>query len=278
VKRLQALTVPNPHIIPPRITFEHVRFGYGEHPVLHDLDFAVEAGEFVGVIGPNGAGKTTLLRLLTGMRSTDSGEVLIGGRKVLAIPSRERACMMAVVPQNESVVFPYTVEAMVLLGRFPHMALLGYEHEEDIHIAQDAMKLVGVDHLSGRSVIDLSGGEQHGVLIARALAQKTPVLLLDEPNAHLDIHHQVALFELLSRLHRDEGRSILIITHDLNLAGMYCDRILLLADGSNAAWGTPGEVLREDILEKYFRVNVRVDEGERPHVRILRSIAQANDQ
>ncbi len=247
-----------------------MQFAYGAQSVLRDLHFAVESGEFVGVIGPNGAGKTTLLRLLTGMRTSNGGTVRIGDQDISTLPPQQRARTMAVVPQNESVVFPYTVEAMVLLGRFPHTAFFGYEQEEDLRVAAEAMKLVGVDHLAGRSVTDLSGGEQHSVLIARALAQQAPVLLLDEPNAHLDLHHQVALFELLAQLHRDEGRSVMIITHDLNLAGMYCDRILLLADGGAAAWGTPSEVLRNDILQKHFRVNVQVDGEERPHVRIVR--------
>jgi len=259
-----------PHSNPPGIRFDHVRFAYGETAVLRDLSFDVEPGEFVGVIGPNGAGKTTLLRLLTGMRPADAGQVVVGDRDVLAIPAPDRARIMAVVPQNESVIFPYSVEAMVLLGRFPHTAFLGYENEEDLRIARRAMELVGVSHLASRSVSDLSGGEQHRVLIARALAQQAPVLLLDEPNAHLDLHYQVALFDLLARLHREEGRTVLIITHDLNLAGMYCDRIILLSEGTAAAWGSPAEVLRADVLERHFRVRVEVDGGDRPHVRILR--------
>ncbi|MBE0644046.1 MAG: ABC transporter ATP-binding protein [Bacteroidetes bacterium] len=271
MKHRTALTPSTPHIIPPGIVFDHVQFSYGETPVLRDVTFAVEPGEFVGVIGPNGAGKTTLLRLLTGVRASSAGQVRIGERDVLSIPSNERAHLLAVVPQNESVIFPYTVEAMVLLGRFPHTSFLGYEREEDLRVARSTMELVGVAHLAARSVTDLSGGEQHRVLIARALAQQAPVLLLDEPNAHLDLHYQVALFDLLAKLHRDEGRTVLIITHDLNLAGMYCDRIILLSDGSAAAWGTPAEVLREDILEEHFRVNVRVDGGDRPHVRVVRA-------
>ncbi len=264
------MTTETSHTVPPGIVFDHVQFSYGANPVLRDLAFEVAAGEFVGVIGPNGAGKTTLLRLLTGMRAASAGRVRIGDRDVLGIPPNERARLMAVVPQNESVVFPYTVEAMVLLGRFPHTAFLGYEGEEDLRVAREAMDLVGVPHLAARSVTDLSGGEQHRVLIARALAQQAPILLLDEPNAHLDLHYQVALFDLLAKLHREEGRTVLIITHDLNLAGMYCDRIILLAEGTAAAWGTPAEVLREDILERYFRVGVRVDGGDRPHVRVVR--------
>jgi iron complex transport system ATP-binding protein len=255
---------------PPNILFDNVRFSYGDAPLLRDLCFAIEPGEFVGVIGPNGAGKTTLLRLLTGMRMPESGTVRIGGHAVDALHPTARARLMAVVPQNETVVFPYSVEAMVLLGRFPHTAFLGYEREEDFRAAHEAMRQVGIDHLSARSVTELSGGEQHRVFIARALAQQTPVLLLDEPNAHLDLRHQAGLFELLARLHREQGRSIMIITHDLNLAGMYCDRILLLSDGTAAAWGTPAEVLRQEIIAEHFGVHVRIDSGERPHVRLVR--------
>lgn len=255
---------------PPRIAFDGVHFAYGDNAVLRDLRFSIEPGEFVGVIGPNGAGKTTLLRLLTGMHAAERGTVRVGERDVRAIPAPERARLLSVVPQSESMAFPYTVEAMVLLGRFPYTAFLGFEREEDVRIARDAMAQVGVEHLAARSVTDLSGGEQHRVLIARALAQRTPVLLLDEPNAHLDIHHQVALFDLLARLHGGEGRSVLIITHDLNLAGMYCDRILLLADGGAAAFGPPADVLREDLITRHFGVRVRIDPGDRPHVRLMR--------
>lgn len=256
---------------PPPLAIDGVRFAYTANDVLHDVSFSVEPGEFVGVIGPNGAGKTTLLRLLTGQLHPAAGSVRAGATDVSRIAPLERARMMAVVPQNEAVVFAYTVEAMVLLGRYPHASSFGYEREDDYAAAREAMRLVGVEHLAARSMTELSGGEQHRVFIARALAQQTPLLLLDEPNAHLDLRHQSLLFELLSRLQRDHGRSVFIITHDLNLAGMYCDRILLLSDGRPAAWGTPAEVLREDIISEHFGVTVRIDGGDRPHVRLVRS-------
>ena len=253
----------------PRIDVTAARFAYRSQDVLRGIDFTVEPGEFVGVIGPNGAGKTTLLRLLTGQLRPVSGTVRVGGADVARMAPIDRARLMAVVPQNETVVFAWSVEAMVLLGRSPHSTAFGYEDEADRNAAHEAMRLVGIDDLAARSVAELSGGEQHRVFIARALAQQTPIVLLDEPNAHLDLRHQSLLFELLSRLHRDEGRSMFIITHDLNLAGMYCDRILLLSQGRAAAWGTPSEVLREDIIREHFGVAVRIDPGERPHVRLV---------
>lgn len=254
---------------PPHIAFEEVEFAYDGQPVLRRLSFAFRPGEFLSVIGPNGAGKTTLLRLLSGMLTPSSGRISAAGRGMEHFSARERARHIAVVPQMEAVVFPWSVTAMVLLGRHPHTAGFGYESARDREAAHEAMALVGVAHLAARSVTDLSGGELHRVLIARALAQETPVLLLDEPNAHLDIRHQVDLFGLLSRLHRDQGRSILIITHDLNLASMYSDRIMLLDAGASVALGTPAEVLRPDILSRHFQVDVRVETDEstgRPHV------------
>lgn len=262
-------------IPPPAIEFVDVRFSYGATPLLDALSFRVTPGEFVGVIGPNGAGKTTVLRLLTGLLAPTGGVVRIGGHRVQDIPAAERARVMAVVPQNERVAFPHTVESMVLLGRFPHTSALGYERDSDREAAAQAMERVGIAAFAGRGMDELSGGEQHRVFIARALAQETPILLLDEPNAHLDLRHQAALFELLARLHRDEGRSILIITHDLNLASMYCDRILLLADGHATAWGAPAEVLREDILTRHFGIRVQIDPGPRPHVRLRRPDADS---
>lgn len=261
------MTIPPP----PQLAIDGVRFAYRADDVLRDVSFSVEPGEFVGVIGPNGAGKTTMLRLLTGQLHPAAGTVRLGDTHLARIAPLERARLMAVVPQNETVVFSHTVEAMVLLGRYPHASFFGYERDDDYAAAREAMRLVGVEHLATRSMTELSGGEQHRVFIARALAQQTPLLLLDEPNAHLDLRHQSLLFELLSRLQREDGRSVLIITHDLNLAGMYCDRILLLSNGRPAAWGTPADVLREDIIGEHFGVAVRIDGGDRPHVRLVRS-------
>jgi iron complex transport system ATP-binding protein len=147
----------------PRIEFDKVHFAYGDVPVLRDLSFVFEPGSFVGVIGPNGAGKTTLLRLLTGLQQPSQGTVRIDGTAVADMTARARARMLAVVPQNETIAFPYNVGSMVLLGRFPHTGFLGFERPEDLRAAQEAMRLVGIDHLAHRAVTDLSGGEQHRV-------------------------------------------------------------------------------------------------------------------
>jgi len=244
----------------PAFRMTDVRFGYADAPVLRDVRLDIAAGSFTGVIGPNGAGKTTLLRLLTGMRTPDAGEVRCMDRRIESIPPRQRARLMALVPQFEETVFAFPVRDMVLMGRAPHVRGWGFERAEDDEAAERAMRLAGVLDLAGRSVTDLSGGELHRVLIARALAQDTPILLLDEPNAHLDLRHQVALFELLRALHA-EGRSIVCVTHDLNLAARYCERLLLLADGGIAADGAPLDVLTPERIHEHFgvRADVRAD-------------------
>jgi iron complex transport system ATP-binding protein len=208
------------------------------------------------------------------MLSPKTGTLLADDISIPAIPPKNRARLMAHVPQMEAVMFPWSVASMVLLGRYPHSAGLGYERDEDHDAVRLAMQRVAIEHLAQRCVTDLSGGELHRVLIARALAQDTPVLLLDEPNAHLDIHHQVALFDLLASLHEDEGRTVVIITHDLNLASMYCDRIMLLNEGRLSALGTPEDVLREDNIREHFAIDVRVNHDEhnsRPFIRLLRN-------
>jgi iron complex transport system ATP-binding protein len=257
---------------PPRLALADLSFSYDETPVLHDVTCTVEPGEFLGIVGPNGAGKTTVLRLLSGVASPAVGSATADGQAIDRLDARQRARMIAVVPQSESVTFPWPVYSMIMLGRHPHTRSFGFEQEEDHRAVTAAMQQVGIEHLSRRSVTDLSSGELHRVLIARALAQNTPVILLDEPNAHLDIHHQVELFELLSDLHDSEGRSIVIITHDLNLASMYCDRLLLMDQGRIASLGTPAEVLRSETIHRHFGVAVHIETSVRPFVRLLRPL------
>lgn len=247
-----------------------VCFSYDDTDVLHDVRLDITAGSFTGVIGKNGAGKTTLFRLLTGEFHPHRGTVALAGRALPSYAARARAKLIAVVPQNEDMVFPFTVRSMVLLGRGPHLGYFGYETQADLTAAEHAMEQAGVAKFAARKVTDLSGGELHRVLIARALAQETPILLLDEPNAHLDLRHQVELFELLSRLHT-EGRTILCITHDLNLAAKYCKRLIMLDDGRTVADGAPHEVITEQRLERHFGVRTRVTmEDGTPSIRLLR--------
>ncbi len=230
---------------------------YGRREALRDLSLEFPAGTFAGILGPNGAGKSTLVRALTGLLSPAVGEVLYGDRPVSRLSPAEVARRVAVVPQDVWVPFEYSVLEMALMGRAPHLGLLGLEGERDLRLARAALARLGLAELEDRPVSTLSGGERQRVLLARALAQETPVVLLDEPTAHLDIAHQVEILELLAALHR-EGRTVLAVLHALTLAARFCPRLVLLAGGAVAADGPPGAVLTEPRLREVYGADVLV--------------------
>jgi iron complex transport system ATP-binding protein len=237
---------------------KNVSFSFEEHPILHDVNLRVVTGEFISILGPNGAGKTTLLRLMMNLLEPSQGVVLLNGEQVRNIPRPLLAKRMALVPQMESVVFPYTVREMVMFGRYPHLTGFGFEKKEDFEIVDMALERTSISDLAARRITELSGGEYHRVIIARALAQQTPLLLLDEPNAHLDLKHQTELFSLLHELNRTNGTTIVCITHDLNLAALYSHRIAILAQSTIAAEGTPAEIITAEIIAKYFQVDATI--------------------
>jgi iron complex transport system ATP-binding protein len=233
-----------------------IGFSYGERPLLRDVSFSAEAGQVLGVLGINGSGKTTLLRLLLGFLRPRMGEALLEGRAVHEYDRREFASRVAAVPQETAVDFPFTVSELVLLGRAPHLGALGLESRSDLAAAEAAMSDCGILPLASRPIHELSGGELRRASIARALAQQTPVLLLDEPTANLDLHHQVAIFSVLRR-EASRGRTVLVVVHDVNAALAHCDRVILLHEGTIAAAGAPAEVLTESRVERVYGVPVR---------------------
>lgn len=230
---------------------------YGSIPALDDVSLQVSAHEMCGVIGPNGSGKTTLLRAMDGLLSPERGSVLLEGRAIGGMSSRQVAGVVGVVPQRARASFGFTTHEMVSMGRSPHLAPLTSETERDHEIVYKAMDRMGIAHLAGRSIDSLSGGEFQRVLIARALAQEPRVLLLDEPTAHLDLRYQLEIMNFLSELCRS-GLALMAALHDVNLAAEYCDRLVLLSEGRIAAMGTPDEVLDESTLERVYGVPVKV--------------------
>ena len=243
------------------IDFDDVRFGYDREPVLDGLCVRVERGEFLGVIGPNGCGKSTAMHLLLGVLRPDHGHVRIEGRDVHSMPARELARLMAAVPQEEALEFPFSVEEVVMLGRASRLGALGFERAEDVAAAHQAMQDTGVMELSARPLHALSGGERKWVILARALAQQAPLLVLDEPAAALDIHHQIAFFDLLAERNR-RGATVVVVVHDLNLAAAYCRRLLLLQRGRPALVGTVEEILTWRRVNDAFGVDVYVGVNE----------------
>jgi cobalamin transport system ATP-binding protein len=234
-----------------------VTFGYGRQPLFNDVHLQVQVGEMVGLLGPNGAGKTTLLRLLSGVLSPQQGHVLLEGRDLRQWGRRGAAQHIAVVPQELHVPFAFTVEHMVGLGRTPFIGLLGSQTKHDLAIIQQAMGAAEVMPLAGSVFNELSGGERQRVLVAMALAQEPRLLLLDEPTSHLDIKYQIDILELIQRLNRELGVTVVASMHDLNLAARYFPRLVLFQHGIVADAG-PTEVLEPRLLRRVYGVNVRV--------------------
>ena len=261
----------------PLVCLRDVYFAYPGDEARHarrfavaGLDLTIAEGEIVSVIGPNSAGKTTLIRLLTRVLHPASGEITLDGRPLASIAAAELARQVAVVPQDVPSHFPFTVEQLVLMGRFPFGPNRYFESGEDIAVARDAMAATGVLSLADSSLSTLSGGERQRAILARALAQRPRLLVLDEPTAHLDLRYQAECAALLARLNR-EGMTVLLVSHDLDLAAQLSHRLVLLVDGRVVHAGTPDQVLEPGALQAAFGCRVivgRVGEPARPVVRM----------
>jgi iron complex transport system ATP-binding protein len=241
------------------IVFDDVSFAYnrGAAAVVDHVTLQIAAGDMVGLLGPNGAGKSTVLRLATRVLRPTGGRLLLQGDELDSLDRREIARRVAVVPQDFSVQFAYTVRQIVEMGRMPRIGTFGIVHSSDHRAVQEALESTGMLALSGRIWNELSGGEKQRALIALALAQDTPILLLDEPTAHLDIRHQIEVLELLRRLNRERGMAVLAALHDLNLAARYFPRLVLFA-GRVIADGPPAYVLDEPTLSRIYQTPVQV--------------------
>jgi iron complex transport system ATP-binding protein len=258
--------------MPSVISVQNLNHDFDGRPVLADVTFDVAAGGFFIIIGPNGSGKTTLLKLLVGLLPLKSGRVEVLSRDIRRYSARSLARRIAYVPQNVPVEFPFSVTQVVLMGRAPHLGLLGFEGEADLEMARDAMAITGVDHLADRRLDQLSGGERQRVFIARAICQQPRILLLDEPTAALDLSYQVRLMDLMERLKNEQQVTIVMVSHDLNMAAMYADRLLLLSQGRVAREGTPEQVIDFALLEKVYGCTLLVDEsplGRYPRVHLV---------
>jgi len=238
---------------------ENIDFSYNDARVLRDVSFAVQSGEFVGLIGPNGSGKTTLLHLIDGILRPQAGLIRIQGAPAHEMPRDAMARIVAVVPQEAPMIFPFLVREIVLMGRTPHLGKWRFEGEKDLMIVKRAMEMTDTLALADRSMNRLSGGERQRVLIARALAQEPRLLLLDEPTASLDIRHQSEFFNLIRALNRAQALTVMAVTHDINLASLYCDRIILLKEGRIRMTGRPEEVITEEHIHAVYETPVLVD-------------------
>ena len=223
---------------------------------LAGASLSVAPGEFLAIIGPNGSGKSSLLRVLAGLQAPESGEVLVEGTPVANLSATERARRLALVPQGLDLTPGYRVRDFVLLGRFAHLRGWRLFTHEDYEITRDCLERVEASAFRDRDMDQLSGGERQRVLIARALAQQARIVLLDEPTSALDLKHQMTVYKLIRQLQRENGRTVVVVTHDLNLASQFADRLILLQRGCVVASGPPAEVLRPGLLEQVYEAEL----------------------
>ncbi len=240
----------------------NIRFRYGTAFSLHIDAISVRAGEFVGIIGRNGSGKTTVMRIIGGLLPPASGTLLLDGESLSQMTPARRGRRIVYVPQSHRPVFDFTVEQTVLLGRIPHRhGAGGFERREDIEAADQAIALMHLESLRRQAITRLSGGELQRTILARALAQSPLVYLLDEPNTHLDIGHQLDVLDRIRNEAARRGAGIIASMHDLNLASILCDRLLLVESGSVVAEGAPSDVLSSDLLNQAFQARLEIDAG-----------------
>ncbi|WP_165988685.1 ABC transporter ATP-binding protein [Streptomyces sp. YIM 98790] len=240
-----------------RLRAECVTLAYDRRVIAEELSVAVPDRSFTVVVGPNACGKSTLLRALARMLRPTRGAVLLDGQEISARPARQVARTLGLLPQSATAPDGITVADLVARGRYPHQGLLRQWSREDERVVQEAMAGTGVRDLADRYVDELSGGQRQRVWIAMALAQQTPLLLLDEPTTYLDIAHQIEVLDLCARLH-EEGRTLVAVLHDLNQAARYATHLIALRDGRLVAQGRPGEVITAELVEEVFRLPCRV--------------------
>lgn len=240
-----------------------VSFGYNDIPLFQDINFSIEPGELFCLLGPNGCGKTTLLDCILGHLKPLSGEILLDGSSIIRIRPEQIARQIAYVPQTHEKTFPYRVLDVVLMGRAAYIGMFGRPEEEDLAIAEEALATVGITHLRNRRYTQLSGGEVQLVMVARALAQRTPVIVMDEPTAHLDFKHELVIMEKVVELVREQGLAILMATHFPNHCFYFensglVTRVAMMSNMNFLAVGSPSEVLSEENLKHLYKVNTRV--------------------
>ncbi len=259
------------------LLIDRASFSYGNGRVVDGASLSVSPGEMVALLGPNGSGKTTLLKLASGILKPARGNISLGGASLTRLDRKSIARTVAVLPQQFQVPFAYTVAEIVMLGRTPYIRTLSGETAVDKWAVAAAIDMVGIGKLAGRYFDQLSGGERQKVVLAMALAQQPRLLLLDEPTVHLDISQQVEILELVRRLNREQGMTVLAAMHDLNLAALYFDRLVLLRRGRVFAAGAPGRVITPEIIQEVFGARVRVEtdaETGAPHVVVLPDAAR----
>lgn len=241
------------------ISAQDVNFGYGGSFHLQNISFEMAKGAFWGVIGPNGSGKSTLLKILSKVIETQQGTIKIDGRNLKTFVLSELARKMAVVGSEAQFSFPYHVQDVVLMGRIPFVGRLGLHTQRDHQVVDSVLRKTETWTYRDRYIHELSSGERQRVLLARALAQEPKILLLDEPTAHLDLHYEIEIFQILKALNTGESLTILTVSHNLNLMGEFCEKLILMEAGACRQIGTPAEILTASLLRDVFRIDCKIE-------------------
>ena len=240
----------------PSLALKEVAFDYHSTFALRDIDLMIPDGSFLALIGPNGSGKTTLLQLMSGLLQPKRGQVQLDGQPLSRLTRRQLAREMAVISSEQYYQFPFPAVEIVAMGRFPHLGRLQKLTSRDWEIVEEALQWTQTWHLRDRPISQLSSGERQRVLMARAVAQKPSILMLDEPNVHLDINHQIAIFRLLGRLNEDHSMTIVVVLHDLTAAAVFCQTIALLCEGRLVKTGKPQEVITTEIIRSVYQADI----------------------
>ena len=249
------------------ITAENIKMKIGDNEILKGVSIDSKNREFVGIIGPNGSGKSTLLKSIYRILKPNDGCIKLGDMDISKMSIKESAKKMAVVSQHNYYNFDFTVKEVVSMGRSPHKKNLERDNIEDFEIVKESLQKLGMSEFSNRSFSTLSGGEQQRVILARALAQKTPCLILDEPTNHLDIKYQLSLLNIVKSL----DLTVISAIHDLNIASMYCDRLFVMKDGQIVASGTPQDILTKELIKEIYEIDVEIIKDSKNQTHILYS-------
>ncbi len=241
------------------ISLENIGFSFNGKPVVKDANFSVAYGEFVGIIGPNGAGKTTLLKLMAGLLAPDEGRIELSGKNISEFSRKKIAGILGYVPQAVDLAFSFSVREVVMMGRFPHQHGLLHIDTDAGDKINSAMSWMNLQMLADRPFTNLSGGEKQRAIIASVLAQEAELLLLDEPTSALDLKHQQGIYRILKRLGEEDHKAIVLVTHDINLAAQFCDRLILMHNGCILKDGKPEDVLKFPIIQDVYGVKVYID-------------------
>ncbi len=237
---------------------KNLHFKYSNAEVLKGISFSVQRGEVLIILGPNASGKTTLLKNLAGLLSPTQGSLILDGKEIAHYRRQDLAKIISFVPQEEEIFLPFTVEQIVLMGRAPYTGMMGFEKKQDADIVKKVLEETNLMSLRDSSIQELSGGEKQRVWLARALAQESSILLLDEPTSHLDIHYQIEILELLTHLRKSRNLTIVMTLHDINLASLFATRLILLKEGTLHSIGEAAEVIHIQNIQQVFGATVSV--------------------